>query len=309
MDGYTGRSSENTLKLAAQTGQFKYLADTYADDLPYWMEFGEADQLIIPYTLDTNDMRFATPQGFNSGDQFYSYLKDSFDTLYAEGGRMLSIGLHCRLIGRPGRAAALQRFLDYANSHDGVWFATREMIADHWISTHPNKRFKRPSEMTRETFVTSFGGVFELSPWVAERAHNLELGRMHDNVAGLHSALCRIFRSATEAKRLEVLRAHPDLAGKIAAAKRLTAASSSEQASAGLDALSDDERSDFAKLNSNYVKKHGFPFIIAVRDHSKKSILKVFKTRTTNDRATELKEACFQVERIAELRLKELLPR
>ena len=306
---YTGRSSENTLKLAAQTGQFKYLADTYADDLPYWMEFGEADQLIIPYTLDTNDMRFATPQGFNSGDQFYSYLKDSFDTLYAEGGRMLSIGLHCRLIGRPGRAAALQRFLDYANSHDEVWFATREMIADHWISTHPNKRFKRPSEMTRETFVTSFGDVFEHSPWVAEHAHNLELGRMHDNVAGLHSALCRIFRSATEARRLEVLRAHPDLAGKIAAAKRLTTASSLEQASAGLDALSDDERSDFAKLNSNYVKKHGFPFIIAVRDHSKKSILKAFKTRATNDRATELREACLQVERIAELRLKELLPR
>ena len=99
---YTGRSSENTLKLAAETGQFKYLADTYADDLPYWMEFGKIDQLIIPYTLDANDMRFATPQGFNSGDQFFTYLKDSFDTLYAEGGRMMSIGLHCRLIGRPG---------------------------------------------------------------------------------------------------------------------------------------------------------------------------------------------------------------
>ena len=124
---YTGRSSENTLKLAAETGQFKYLADTYADDLPYWMEFGEIDQLIIPYTLDANDMRFATPQGFNSGDQFYTYLKDSFDTLYKEGGRMMSIGLHCRLIGRPGRAAALQRFIDYANTHDDVWFATREV--------------------------------------------------------------------------------------------------------------------------------------------------------------------------------------
>ena len=163
--------------------------------------------------------------------------------------------------------------------------------------------------MPKETFVKTFGGVFEHSPWIAERAHALELGRMHDNVAGLHNALCRIFRSAAEANRLEVLQAHPDLAGKIAAAKRLTAASFSEQASAGLNALSDNERSEFTKLNSNYVKKHGFPFIIAVRDHSKKSILKAFKIRTTNDRATELKEACLQVERIAELRLKELLPR
>ena len=306
---YTGRSSENTLKLAAETGQFKYLADTYADDLPYWMEFGEIDQLIIPYTLDANDMRFATPQGFNSGDQFYTYLKDSFDTLYKEGGRMMSIGLHCRLIGRPGRAAALQRFIDYANTHDDVWFATREEIADHWVATHPNRRFTRPSHMTKDIFVEAYGGVFEHSPWVAERAHELELGPMHDNVTGLHSALCRVFRSATDAKRLEVLVAHPDLAGKLAAAQRLTAASASEQAEAGLDALTDGERAEFTKMNLNYIKKHGFPFIIAVRDHNKKGILKAFKTRIANDQATELTEACCQVERIAELRLQDLLPR
>ena len=306
---YTGRSSENTLKLAAKTGQFKYLADTYADDLPYWMEFGEIDQLIIPYTLDANDMRFATPQGFNSGDQFYTYLKDSFDTLYAEGGRMMSIGLHCRLIGRPGRAAALQRFIDYANTHEGVWFATREEIADHWAATHPNRRFDRPSHMTKDIFVEAYGGVFEHSPWVAERAHKLELGPMHDNATGLHSALCRVFRSATDAKRLEVLVAHPDLAGKLAAAQRLTATSASEQAEAGLDALTDGERAEFTKMNLNYVKKHGFPFIIAVRDHDKKGILNAFKTRIANDQATELTEACLQVERIAELRLQDLLPR
>lgn len=141
---YTGRSSENTIRLAAQTKAFKYIADAYADDLPYWLEFDDHDQLIVPYTLDCNDMRFATPQGFNSGAQFLDYLKATFDVLYAEGGRMMSLGLHCRLVGRPGRAQALQAFIDYANSHDGVWFATREDIADHWIAKHPHQRWDRP---------------------------------------------------------------------------------------------------------------------------------------------------------------------
>ena len=163
--------------------------------------------------------------------------------------------------------------------------------------------------MTKDIFVEAYGGVFEHSPWVAERAHKLELGPMHDNVTGLHSALCRVFRSATDTKRLEVLVAHPDLAGKLAAAQRLTAASASEQAEAGLDALTDGERAEFTKMNLNYVKKHGFPFIIAVRDHDKKGILKAFKTRIANDQAIELTEACLQVERIAELRLQDLLPR
>ena len=140
---YTGRSSPNTLRLAAETGRFAYLADSYADDLPYWVRYGDRDQLIVPYTLDSNDMRFATNQGFNSGDQFFSYLKDSFDMLYAEGEerpRMLSIGLHCRLVGRPGRAASLARFLDYALSHDRVWIARRIDIARHWAATHPPGR-------------------------------------------------------------------------------------------------------------------------------------------------------------------------
>ena len=306
---YTGRCSENTVRLAAETGQFKYVADTYADDLPYWMECGETDQLIVPYTLDANDMRFATPQGFNSGDQFYSYLKDTFDVLYAEGGRMMSVGLHCRLVGRPGRAAALQRFIDYANGHAGVWFATREDIADHWAKTHPHKRFARPSNMGRDDFVTMYGGVFEHSPWVAERAHRLELGPMHDSATGLHNALCRAFRSADVERRLGVLAAHPDLAGKLAAAKRLTTLSTSEQAKAGLDALTDVERVIFTDLNNAYVAKHGFPFIIAVRDHTKESILKAFGARMKNDHAEELDEACRQVERIAKFRLRDLLPR
>ena len=116
---YHGRSSVNTIRLGMEEGGFVYCADSYADDLPYWLEGPRGPQLIVPYTLDSNDMRFATAQGFNSGDQFYAYLKDSFDTLYAEGEvapKMLSIGLHCRLVGRPGRAAALESFIDYALS-------------------------------------------------------------------------------------------------------------------------------------------------------------------------------------------------
>ena len=114
---YQGRSSINTVRLGMEEGGFLYCADTYADDLPYWLEGPRGPQLMTPYTLDANDMRFATPQGFNTGEQFYAYLKDSFDALYAEGDvapKMLSIGLHCRLVGRPGRALALARFLDYA---------------------------------------------------------------------------------------------------------------------------------------------------------------------------------------------------
>lgn len=304
---YTGRSSENTVRLAAEEGGFKYVADTYADDLPYWLEFGAQNQLIVPYTLDCNDMRFATPQGFNSGDQFETYLRDTFDVLRAEGGRMMSVGLHCRLVGRPGRAAALQRFLAYARSFDDVWIATREEIADHWAATHPHARRSRPSTMNRAAFVAAFGGIFEHSPWIAERAFALGLGPTHDTATGVHSALCRMFRSATEAERRGVLTAHPDLAGKLAAAKKLTAESTAEQAGAGLDALTDAERRTFQALNAAYVEKHGFPFIIAVRDHTKASILAAFETRLSNDTDTEFREACAQVERIAQFRLNDAL--
>jgi len=137
---YTGRSSPNTRRLVVEAGGFLYDADDYSDDLPYWnLDFGRP-HLIIPYTLDVNDMRFATSQGFNSGDQFYQYLKDSFDVLYAEGSttpRMMSVGLHCRLAGRPGRFAALERFLRYARSFEDVWFCRRIDIARHWHDQHP----------------------------------------------------------------------------------------------------------------------------------------------------------------------------
>ena len=301
---YTGRCSMNTVRLASEEGGFQYIADSYADDLPYWIKIGDRDQLIVPYTLDCNDMRFATPQGFNSGDQFESYIRDSFDVLYQEGGRMLSIGLHCRLIGRPGRAAALKRMLDYMAGHHGVWFATRQQIAEHWTKTHPVPSELKPSELGHDQFVADFGSVFENSAWVAEAAAP-ERGPSFDTATGVHALLVRQFRRASVEQRLAVLNAHPDLAGKLAQAKRLTSDSTSEQASAGLDMLTDDERAIFTELNGEYTQKFGFPFIIAVRDHTKSSILAQFQERLSNSKNREFAEACKQVERIASLRLKD----
>jgi allantoinase len=137
---YTGRDSPNTRRLVAEYGGFLYDADSYADDLPYWVTAAGKPHLVVPYTLDANDMRFATAQGFNSGTQFFTYLRDSFDVLYAEGAtapKMMSVGLHCRLAGRPGRFAALQRFLDYVMKHERVWICRRVDIARHWREHHP----------------------------------------------------------------------------------------------------------------------------------------------------------------------------
>ncbi len=136
---YQGRISPNTRRLVVEAGGFLYDADSYADDLPYWNDDYGQPHLVIPYTLDNNDMRFATPQGFNSGEQFFTYLKDAFDVLYAEGKtapKMMSVGLHCRLSGRPGRAAAIARFLDYVQTHERVWIARRVDIARHWHTHH-----------------------------------------------------------------------------------------------------------------------------------------------------------------------------
>ncbi|GAC1332652.1 MAG: allantoinase PuuE [Collimonas sp.] len=142
---YTGRDSPNTRKLVVEHGGFLYDSDYYGDDLPFWTDVKLSDgsrkpHLVIPYTLDTNDMRFATVAGFNNGDQFFQYLKDAFDVLYAEGEtepKMMSIGMHCRLLGRPGRMRSLQRFLDYVQAHDQVWICRRSDIAHHWINTFP----------------------------------------------------------------------------------------------------------------------------------------------------------------------------
>jgi putative urate catabolism protein len=136
---YTGRTSVNTLKAVLDEGGFLYSSDSYADDLPYWVNGPNGPHLIVPYTLDANDMRFINAQGFGNGDEFFAYLKDAFDLLYAEGEgapKMMSIGLHCRLAGRPGRAAALTRFLDYVAARERVWLATRLDIARHWHREH-----------------------------------------------------------------------------------------------------------------------------------------------------------------------------
>ena len=138
---YTGRCSPNTRDLVFDDGEFLYDSDSYSDDLPYWEYRKNKKQLIVPYTLDNNDMRFATSQGFNSGEQFYTYLKDSFDALYEEGKtnpKMMSVGLHCRLIGRPGRIQSLKKFLDYVLKFNDVWICKRIDIAKHWIKNYPN---------------------------------------------------------------------------------------------------------------------------------------------------------------------------
>jgi allantoinase len=149
---YTGRDSPNTRELVVEHGGFAYDSDYYGDDLPFWTEVATPQgatqpHLVVPYTLDCNDMRFATAQGFNTGEHFYQYLKDSFDVLYAEGDpqgqdapKMLSVGMHCRLLGRPGRFRALQRFLDYVQAHDKVWISRRIDIAQHWMTTHPHRK-------------------------------------------------------------------------------------------------------------------------------------------------------------------------
>ncbi|MDA2891507.1 allantoinase PuuE [Mycolicibacterium sp. BiH015] len=138
---YTGRDSPNTRELVVEHGGFTYDSDSYADDLPYWVTVAGRDHLVVPYTLDTNDMRFASPAGFSNGEEFYAHLRDAFDVLYAEGGeghpKMLSVGLHCRLAGRPARSRSLERFLDHVQSHEGVWLARRIEIAEHWRTVHP----------------------------------------------------------------------------------------------------------------------------------------------------------------------------
>ncbi|MEI8146927.1 MAG: allantoinase PuuE [Alphaproteobacteria bacterium] len=308
---YQGRTSENTTRLMMEEGGFLYSADSYADELPYWLEGPRGPQLMVPYTLDANDMRFATPQGFNTGDQFFTYLKDSFDVLYAEGEmspRMLSIGLHSRLVGRPGRAAALARFLDYIQGHEKVWVATRLDIARHWIKHHPPAGGYVPSKMPKALFVERFGGVWEHTPWIAEKAHEGGLFAEADTAEGLHAAMVRIMRAGSSDAKLALIRAHPDLAGKLALAKGLTAESTGEQASAGLDRLSVEELARFTALNDGYKAKFGFPFIMAVKGRTKEEIASAMETRIGHLPDEEFATALGQIERIALLRLKDLLP-
>ncbi len=307
---YQGRTSVNTIPLTMEEGGFVYSADVYADELPYWAESGSHQFLMVPYTLDANDMRFATPQGFNAGDQFFSYLKDSFDVLYREGAsapKMLSIGLHCRLVGRPGRAAALERFLDYVQQHEQVWVARRLDIARHWIKTHPPKGGYQPSRMGRGLFVEAFGDIFEHTPQVAERSHAMGLTSAQDSADGLHQRMVEVMRQMSDAEKLALIVAHPDLAGRLALAKQLTADSANEQGSVGLDRLTPAELEKFTTLNNSYRSRFGFPFIFAVKGKTKDDIIQSFESRINNSKEQEFAEALRQIERIALLRLKDRL--
>ena len=315
---YTGRCSVNTVRLVHEEAAPLYVSDAYDDDLPHRVRIGDAAQLVLPYTLDCNDMRFAIRAGHPDPGSWERHLLDTFDMLVEEGGRMMTVGLHCRLAGKPGRALALRRFLDHARAN-GAWIATRAAIARHWDARHPAPEVHHlpplsdravvigegatVPELSRAAFTHRFGEVFEHSPWVAERAWGCEMGPAHHSPAGVHAVMAEAFRQATDADRLAVLNAHPDLAGKLAAAGRLTAESAAEQASAGLDMLTDAERETFGALNAAYVKKHGFPFIIAVRDHDKPGILAAMNRRLANDTPAEREEAEAQVLRIARLRL------
>ncbi|ABY30143.1 allantoinase PuuE [Methylorubrum extorquens] len=306
---YTGRSSVNTLELGLERG-FSYLADSYADDLPYWLYGRAGTGLVVPYTLDANDMRFATPQGFNTGEHFFTYLRDSFDALYAEGAttpKMMSVGLHCRLVGRPGRIAALARFLDHVAAHDGVWLARRIDIARHWTARHPAEAL-RPSTMSAAQFLTRFGDIFEDTPEIALRAWQAGLTAREDSAEGLHAALVGALRGLPAEQQRALIRAHPELAGRLAQAGQLTQASTTEQGSAGLGALSAEELARFERLNAAYRARFDLPFIMAIKGSSREAILAAFEARLRNDPEQEFQEALRQIERIAWLRLKDRLP-
>ena len=312
---YTGRCSVNTVDLVAAHGGLDYVSDSYADDLPYWYAHQGGYQLIIPYTLDANDMRFATPQGFNTGRRFLRLSERQFRHALCRGlCRIAQDDEHRPALpvdrqARPGRRVeAVHRLREIPRQ--GLVRGVASILPNTGQRVHPapSGDTAPPSRMDATTFVQRFGGIFEHSPWIAERAFRDEQSPAMDTAAGLHAALCFQFRTASKDERLGVLKAHPDLAGKLAAAKRLTAESTSEQASAGLDALTDAEKARFTELNEAYTARFGFPFILAVKGRTKDEILENFETRIANDRDTEFRTACAQVERIARLRLNELLP-
>lgn len=306
---YTGRSSVNTLELGLER-RFAYLADSYADDLPYWLYGRAGTGLVVPYTLDANDMRFATAQGFNTGDHFFTYLRDTFDALYAEGAtvpKMMSVGLHCRLVGRPGRIAALSRFLDHVAAHDDIWLARRIDIARHWTVRHPAETL-RPSTMSASQFLTRFGDIFEDTPEIALRAWQAGLTAREDSAEGLHAALVAALRGLAAERQRALIRAHPELAGRLAQAGQLTQASTAEQGSAGLGALSVEELARFERLNAAYRARFDLPFVMAIKGSSREAILAGFEARLRNEPEQEFQEALRQIERIAWLRLKDRLP-
>ncbi len=324
---YTGRTGPNTRRLVLEEAGFLYDSDTYDDDLPYWEPSGPTNpdgnaHVVIPYTLDTNDMRFTQVQGFNSGDDFYTYLKDAFDVLYAEGAggapKMLSIGLHCRLIGRPARLAALQRFIEYVSTHDQVWFARRIDIAKHWHRTHPHfthnesstamSNFKTliPSKLLRAEFVAAFSDIYEHSPWVAEKTFDEGLDASVNLIEGLHQRMSAHMLDADKGLQLALINAHPDLAGQAAVRGELTEASTTEQSGAGIHLCTESEFARFTELNDAYKAKFGFPFIMAVKGSNRHQILAAFEERIHNEAETEFSRALAEINKIALFRLQTL---
>lgn len=304
---YTGRCSVNTVDLVSEEGGFDYVSDTYDDDLPYWREHQGKEQLIIPYTLEANDMRFGTPNGFNSGDQFFAYLKDTFDYLYAEGAagrpKMFSIGLHCRLVGRAGRIAALKRFIEYVRGHDRVWVARRIDIARHWAKEHPYaKPALVPSGLAKASFIEKFGNCFRNGSWIAERAFEGELGPVNDSAYGLFFALRTQFRAGSDAERFDVLRAYTPLDPRIEAARIVA----DEKDAVSLDAMTAHQKARLLELLASYTEKFGLDAIFVVRNYTTASLLASLEARLQTDRETELAVTYGEVERLAEIQVEAL---
>jgi OHCU decarboxylase len=212
------------------------------------------------------------------------------------------------LVARLGGSAALARFLDYVRSHDKVWVATRLDIARHWIAKHAPPGGWKPSRLTRTLFVERFRGIYEHSRWVAERTYDRGLGSQADTATGLAAAMAAAVASGTDEQMRALIAAHPDLAGRLALAKQLTVDSTKEQTGAGLDRLTSEEHARFTSLNDAYKAKFGFPFIMAVKGKSKDEIVAAFEQRLAHDAATEFPTALSEIDRIAALRLMDILP-
>ena len=296
---YTGRASINSVDLVCKQGILDYVSDSYADDLPYWHLYRDKPHLIIPYTLDANDMRFANVQGFNSGDQFYTYLKDSFDSLYREGEKgkpkMLSIGLHCRLIGRPGRIESLNKFLSYIKGFKNVWCPRRIDISDYWHAQYPfdiGSWKARATALSEQSFISKFSDIFENGSWIIEEAFKLELGPSHNTSIGLHNAFCRIFRTASLEKKKELLQSQSGMFENYSVMKMYIAKK--------------DE--DIAKtFGLKYAKKFGFKYTLSNTDAKNCDVLENLKERLQNDYATEFTNCCRQIEKIALEKLSKII--
>lgn len=303
---YTGRCSLNTVDIVSEVGGFEYISDTYDDDLPYWRVHQDKPQLIIPYTLEANDMRFGTANGFNSGEQFFNYLKDSFDYLYAEGAagrpKMFSIGLHCRLVGRAGRIAALKRFIEYVQSHDKVWIAKRVEIARHWAATQPYIVPKlAPSKLSKTEFLEKFGDCFRNGEAITERAFESELGPANDSPYGLFFALRCQFRAASLEEKKHILKAYTRLDDKIADAEIVA----DEKDARRIDAMTAKQQHRLLELLQAYKQKFGFDAIFVVRHYTTATLLAGLEERLLTDLATELAVTYREVEALAQIQVNE----